>query len=211
MDDIKSRAENLEMTRQYYEKNADSFFQDTKDLKLDHVYQPFLSLLPAGGRILDAGCGSGRDSLYFKNLGFKVTAFDASKKLVELGTSLLGQQVLHLTFEEISFEEEFDGIWASASLLHVPGKKMPVILQKLEKALKNGAFFFCSYKYGMGEKLTRGRLFNFYNESTFSNLIKKYSRLEIVDIKKTEDSRKERAGEHWLNVTLRKENKSRKP
>src|SRR5262245_39734911 len=94
-------------TLNYYQQNAEQYYQETVTLDLSHLYGPCLSLLPEGGKILDAGCGSGRDSLYFKHQGFQVTAFDACAAFVELSTKLIEQPVLHLSYQELSFEDEF--------------------------------------------------------------------------------------------------------
>ena len=96
----------------------------------------FLKLLPKNGKILDAGCGSGRDSLFFKQQGYDVVSFDISKELVDLASRLIGQKVLHMSFGDLDFENEFHGIWASASLLHIPQEEMDDVLEKLSRALK---------------------------------------------------------------------------
>jgi 2-polyprenyl-3-methyl-5-hydroxy-6-metoxy-1,4-benzoquinol methylase len=101
-------------TIDYYNENAESFFSDTISVDMTALYEPFLNLLPENAHILDAGCGSGRDSLYFLRNGYKVTAIDASEKLSELASKLLKQTVLNIGFQEMEIENEFDGIWASA-------------------------------------------------------------------------------------------------
>ena len=126
---------NEDSTVKYYNENAHDFINDTFNANMEHLYGPFLAEIPKGSKILDAGCGSGRDSLYFKQHGYEIVAFDASEKMVKLGSKLVGKPVFKLSFDEISFEEEFDGIWASASLIHIPKKRILPILAKLEKAL----------------------------------------------------------------------------
>jgi 2-polyprenyl-3-methyl-5-hydroxy-6-metoxy-1,4-benzoquinol methylase len=75
-----------------------------------------------GGRILDAGCGPGRDALAFAERGYELIAFDASTAMVRVARERVGSRiVVHLMrFEDLNGQSEFDGIWACASLLHVP-------------------------------------------------------------------------------------------
>ena len=90
-----------EATQHYYEEHAQSTFERMQAVQPggEH-YAPFLALIPAGGQILDAGCGSGRDSRFFIQKGYGVTAMDGAAALGRLAAESLGQAVLHLTFEE---------------------------------------------------------------------------------------------------------------
>lgn len=193
------------MTINYYDKNAQSFYEGTVNANMDELYQPFLALLPAGASILDVGCGSGRDSLYFFRQGFKVKPLDGSEELVKLAATLIGQPVFHLSFAEINFVEEFDAIWACASLLHVPRSEIREIIEKLERALKVGGKFYCSFKYGNKEEVRDGRFFNYYNEISFEELIVCFSSLKVVKLWKSCDVRPGRGEEYWLNCILNKE------
>jgi SAM-dependent methyltransferase len=123
----------LRLTLDYYEQNAEAFDQRTRDIDLSPLYQEFLPLLPPGGFILDAGCGTGRDSAEFLKRGFRVLAMDASKAMVQRAVRRIGQPVLHISFAQMQFSNEFDGIWASASLLHVPKREMPQVFQDLHE------------------------------------------------------------------------------
>ncbi len=192
------------MTIAYYDEHAEEFYANTVGANMEQFYAPFLALLPPGCRILDAGCGSGRDSLHFLACGYTVTAFDAAAALVRLSSRLLNQPVLHLTFQQVAFEEEFEGIWACASLLHVPRDEMDDVLRRLTRALTPGGILFASFKYGDGEGERNGRFFNSYDEASFGALVARHPALEVVDVWKTEDVRGERTGEFWLDVLLRK-------
>lgn len=119
----------------YYDEHAEDYCESTVALDMEALYRPFLELLPEGARILDAGCGSGRDSLYFQGLGYNVTTFDASEEMVRLSSRLLGRRTLKMRFQELAFEEEFDGVWACASLLHVNRGEMKEVLQRLARSL----------------------------------------------------------------------------
>ena len=91
----------------------------------------FLIHVPAGGDILDAGCGSGRDALAFHRAGYRVTAFDASPEMCRMARQYTDLPVIQMTFQEMTWRSAFDGIWACASLLHVPQVELPDVLGTL--------------------------------------------------------------------------------
>ena len=168
------------------------------------LYGPFLDLLPSGAHILDAGCGSGRDTLYFREHGYNVTAFDASTELAALASQLTGQPVLTLRFQEIEFADAFDGIWACASLLHVSRADIHSVLDKLAGALRLGGVMFLSFKNRDGEWEEGGRFFNGYDVRSFEALVREHPVLSVTSIWTSEDVRPERRSEKWLNGLLRR-------
>ena len=139
-------------TIRYYDEHADDYIRGTIGLEMQSLHEPFLDLLPAGGRILDAGCGSGRDSQVFINRGYRVTSIDASKKMVAATTQLTGQPALQMRLQDISFADEFDGIWACASLLHVPFVELTLVLQVFARALRSSGICYASFKDVVGER-----------------------------------------------------------
>jgi SAM-dependent methyltransferase len=193
------------MTIEYYDKNSEKYFEDTVNLDMERHYSTFLELIPDRAAILDAGCGSGRDTLYFRKKGYSVVAFDYSAELVKKASEFTGENILHLSFKDIQWKEEFDGIWACASLLHVPKKDIDDVFDRLADALKRGGVLFASFKLGEGEDIKKERLFNYYTESTMRILIQKHPRLVITRIWITEDVRDDRKGEYWLNMLLKKD------
>ncbi len=194
----------MDPTIKYYDENAITFFENTKDADMKRVYELFLKYLPLGAKILDLGCGSGRDTKYFLQKGYDVVAVDGSIEMVKLSTEFTGKQTLHLTFDEINFNEEFDGVWACASLLHVPRNKIDSIFKKIYLALKKSGVFYPSYKYGNKEEIRNGRFFNNYDKKSFNELLKNHPYFSILEMKITFDVRKGRENEKWLNVVLRK-------
>lgn len=191
-------------TLAYYEANAQRFFQDTYDVDMSSLYKPFLALLRPGAHILDAGCGSGRDSLTFLTRGYEVTAMDASTDMAKLASRLIAQPVLRLSFDQIQFQERFDGVWACASLLHVPGHGLPTVLERLGMALKAGGVMYVSFKYGGGEAVKGGRLFNDYDEGSLKDLLRSRPEFGILKVWRTMDLRPDCDDVTWLNVLLRK-------
>ena len=189
-------------TIEYYNKNADKYYENTVNVDMSPLYKEFLKHIKDQGHILDAGCGSGRDSLYFLKQGYEVTAMDGSKKLSQLSSELLDQEVKCMKFEDINYENKFDGIWACASLLHVKRENMESIFSKLINSLKTKGILYSSFKYGNKEVFRSGRLFNYYNEESFKNLVNKFESLSIIKLWKTEDLRKNRENEYWLNTLL---------
>lgn len=104
----------------YYNKNAKNFFDRTVDVDVQDLYQKFLKHVRNHGRILDAGCGVGRDSKFFLSKGYEVLPFDGSLEMVKLTSSLLGIDALHVLFQNIHFSNEFDAVWANAPCCMCP-------------------------------------------------------------------------------------------
>jgi len=193
-------------TRKYYTDKAKEFFDSTVSIDMGNLYQPFLELMPQNAKILDAGCGSGRDSLYFMKKGFSVTAFDYSKEMVQLSSDLIGKPVLLMSFDDINFDEEFDGIWACASLIHVGKKEMKDVIEKLIRALKPEGILYASFKYGDKEEIRNDRLFSDFTETSFQRLISEIPSLELIKSWKTADVRADRKNECWFNILMRRTN-----
>ena len=124
-------------TINFYDKNAEAYAALTVTADMSRAYEKFLAYLPCGAKVLDAGCGSGRDSLFFMRQGYRVTMLDASAAMCRCAEKLTGQKALHKTFAEINFDKQFDGIWANASLLHVPEQELEKVLKILYRALKD--------------------------------------------------------------------------
>ena len=195
------------MLNNYYNKNAISFFNETVNADLSALYQHFLPLLRAGAHILDAGCGSGRDTHFFIQQGFQVTAFDASESLVTKATEYTGINVSLNTFDNFQKESlkpnEFDAVWACASLLHVPSVQMFDTFVNLSNQLKADGLFYCSFKYGSSDIERNGRYFTNADEQRLSIFIKK-TNLVIDKTWITADVRPDRQDEKWFNAILKK-------
>lgn len=188
----------------YYEDNAEKFISSTRDVDMSELWTDFVQLLPPGCSVLDAGCGSGRDSLHFLRLGFQVTAFDLSPSMVESAGTLTGLQVHQLSFQEISWENQFDGIWANASLLHVPRQEMREVFSRLHRALGPEGILFCSYKNRKADFSEDGRSFTCYTPQALEELIDSLTLFDIITIRETCDRRPGKNDQVWTNAFLRK-------
>lgn len=188
-------------TNKYYQDNASSFCSATVDIDMTAIYQKFLPLIPKGGAILDVGCGSGRDALYFKTNGYQVTAIDASAELCDLASQLLNQQVHCMSFENIIWQNQFDAVWACASLLHVPKAQLASTLRRLAKSLKAGGLMYASFKYGEAERVKGGRSFTDMTEETFKEILQSVPELSLKESWVTVDRRVD-SDQNWLNVIL---------
>lgn len=192
-------------TSAYYDAHASEYCTHTIAVDMSGLYAPFLELICAGGRVLDVGCGSGRDSLAFLQRGFSVVSMDASVEMVKATTALTRQDALQLTFDQIEFESEFDGIWACASLLHVSRRDLDAVLVRLTRALRLNAVLYMSFKYGESERLEHGRFFNDLNEPLMKLVLADHPCLELVKLSITDDVRNERQGsQQWLNALVRR-------
>lgn len=191
-------------TLDFYNKQATQYVAETVDLDVSNIRNLFLNLIPEDSHILDLGCGSGRDSRFFLDHGYSVTAVDASDELAILASEFIGKTVENLSFQEIDFSETFDGIWACASLLHCPKSAMGGVMQRMIKALKTNGIIYMSFKYGTDERIDdRGRFFSDYTEADMSKLLAEYADLQIVEI--FTETKPLRSGfQTWLNVFARK-------
>ena len=187
-------------TLEYYNENSEKFLADTANVEFGDLQSRFTLMLPAGGRVLDLGCGSGRDSLAFLKAGFEVDAVDGSSRMVEAAKSLTGLDVVQALFDEYEPDGLYDGIWACSSLLHVASDDLPFLIEKYSKALKSNGIFYLSFKLGDYEGMRNGRWFTDLTEESFRELVGKIEGIEISGIDITADVRLDRADEKWLNA-----------
>ena len=164
------------MSLDYYDAHAKEYAELTVKADMSPAYDRFLAYLPAGAAILDAGCGSGRDSLCFMKKGYDVTMLDASEGMCNCAEELTGRKALCMGFHEIEFADRFDGIWACASLLHVSEKELENVLVKFHRALKRDGVLYASWKYGEAERMDGGR---FYCDMTEEKLRRVLARLGL--------------------------------
>lgn len=195
----------MDKTIDYYNRNAEKFAAGTLKVDFGKIQDLFLNKLPAGACILDFGCGAGRDTKYFMERGFQAEAIDGSGELCKIARGYTGNQVKHQLFQELDETEKYHGIWACASLLHVPGAELDSVFQKMEKALKKDGILYVSFKYGTFEGERNGRYFTDMTEDTLKELTEKIPNLVQEEQWITSDVRPGREDEKWLNIILRKQ------
>ena len=193
----------MNQTLSYYADNAGKFAADTLAVDFSATQERFLTRLPSGAAILDFGCGSGRDTIFFLERGCQVTAVDGSPELCVIASANTGIPVRQILFQELSDVDTYDGIWACASILHVPSTELPDVFRRMITALKPGGIIYTSFKYGTFEGVRNGRWFTDFTEEAFAAFIKQFPELTIEEQWISADVRPGRSDEKWLNVILR--------
>lgn len=193
----------VDKTLEYYQKNADLFVEGTVSADMHDAQMRFLRMLPPHAYILDFGCGSGRDAKAFLDQGYQVDAVDGSPELCCIASGLIGKPVKQMLFDDLSVSNQYDGIWACASILHLPRRDLVDVLPKISNALKTDGVLYASFKYGSYEGMRDGRYFTDFTEESMGNLMDEVPSLLIVDTWITNDVRPERE-ERWINTLARR-------
>ena len=193
----------MNQTSNYYNQHAQAFFENTYQVEMESLYAPFLSYLPEQALILDLGCGSGRDTLAFKKIGYQVEAIDYSAELVKKARELTNIEVRQQSFYDLAENNKYDGIWACASLLHCERDRLTEVLGLIFKALKLNGVCYMSFKYGNTDREKEGRSFTDLNEQQAHELIKQIDQALLLQQWITVDKRPERT-EEWMNILIRK-------
>ena len=167
----------------FYEDNAEDFFRRSVDADMARGHADFTALAAPGGRM---------------------TPIEASAKLAALASAHTGLPVEVMTFDQIAWRAEFDGVWACASLLHVPRADLPATLGRLRDALVPGGVLWMSFKYGTQERQANGRHFTDMDEDLAQALVADVEGLALISMAVTEDARDDRPGERWLSVLCRR-------
>ena len=194
----------MNKTLTYYNTNTSSFVESTQLVQMTEAWSRFTAKLPASSIILDFGCGSGRDTKYFREHGYQVEAIDGSEKLCKVASAYTGITVKKQLFTELSEVQKYDAIWACSSILHATSDELVIIMRKIWTALKDNGFIYTSFKYGTFEGERNGRYFTDMTEESLSALLNKTTGFFIEEQWITSDVRPGREEEKWLNVILRK-------
>ncbi len=189
-------------TLDYYNNNLQNYIQDTATVDMSPIYDHFLSCIKSGAHILDAGCGSGRDSIYFIDNGYEVTLLDPCEGLAKSAELCTGQLVYRITFQQIQWKSKFDAVWACASLLHVPRNELTDVFKRLARSLKSGGVLYASFKYGDSDRIKESRNFTDLNEEGLNQILNIASDLLLYDSWITDDVRPGRKNEQWFNILL---------
>lgn len=193
----------MDSTIEYYNKNAKKFIESTINIDMSHLYGEFEKNIPSGGKILDLGCGSGRDSKYFLKKGYQVTAVDASETICKATSEYLGIDVLNMNIGNLCITDMFDGIWACASLLHIKKSDMKRVLGDLLRVLNPQGVLYASWKYGEGERTENGKYYSDYDENQIRDLLD----LSEIKYKIWISYDQTRIDVRWINLIAYKDDK----
>ncbi|MBN2794532.1 MAG: class I SAM-dependent methyltransferase, partial [Clostridia bacterium] len=187
----------------YYNKNSDNYINQTFSMDIQHLYDSFIPYMKPSGKLLDLGCGSGRDSNYFSKMGYEVVSVDGSWKMVEHCKNILTNEVILSTFEAYVPQSEFDGIWASASLLHVKKEHVKEIMVKYIRYLKVNGVFYCSFKSDQVDFEEDGRFFTCFTLEEMEILLHNIPHIKVLTLKYSKSL--QNRGFRWLNIILQKQ------
>ncbi len=171
------------VTLDHYNQNADAFWAGTKGHDVAQNYQAFLAPFPKDKTldILDFGCGPGRDVRYFKSLGHRAVGLDGSEAFCNMARQYTRCQILQQNFLSLELPRHaFDGVFANASLFHVPSQELPRVLDDLHAALRPGGVLFLSNPRGHDEGWS-GQRYGHYMQFDTSKLFLQEAGFEVID------------------------------
>ncbi|RZI83346.1 MAG: class I SAM-dependent methyltransferase [Rubrivivax sp.] len=154
-------------TLDHYNQQAEQFWQGTRDHDVRQNIDALLRHIEAHApfTILDLGCGPGRDLKTFTDLGHHAIGLDGAARFADMARAHSGCQILHQSFLELDLPSEyFDGVFANASLFHVPSQALPRVLGQLRDTLKPGGVLFSSNPRGQGQEGWSGGRYGAYHD-----------------------------------------------
>jgi SAM-dependent methyltransferase len=170
-------------TLAFYAKEADAYGRRADRMGTPPALLDFAARLPKEAAVLDLGCGTGRDTRALIDAGFLVTAVDGSPEMAREAETRIGRPVRVQLFEDLDDVEAFDGIWANASLLHVPRSALPDVLARVHRALKPHGLLFASFKSGGKEgRDILGRYYNYLNDDELAAHLRAAGAWSSIDL-----------------------------
>ena len=182
-------------TSAHYNINAKKYYDRKVVFNRQHLYDWFTPHLRQGGRVLDAGCGPGLDIQAFLDRGYIVEAIDASREMVKLAIQHSHHPVSCISFEEMEFNEYFDGIWANASLVHYSMEKLLQIFPRFIRALKDDGYWYIVFRHGSGIHMYGQIPFHLHTETSLQALFDLFPELQKVDTRVRGD---------WISCIVKK-------
>lgn len=191
-------------TIQYYNLHASDFINDTRNVDFTKIQDRFLQYIQPGGLILDLGCGAGRDTKYFLNRGFRVEAVDGSEEICRAASAYTGIEVRQMLFQDLHEQNRYNGIWACASILHLPRKILPQMFQQMRDALQRNGVIYASFKEGTFEGYRDGRYYTDRTEESLQDILNQAEGLTAEELWTSGDVREDKGDQKWINMILRK-------
>ena len=189
--------------KNWYDHATDDWINATRNADMSKHYDMFLNNIEKSAEILDIGCGSGRDTKYFIEHGFKTTSLDNSKKMCNLTKKYAGKKsnVLNVDILEIDETHTFDAIWAMASFVHMQENTLKSAFEKINKILKPGGVFYTCLKEVANEYVDDlGRI---YPKTSVHMLKEHLTNAGFVDIETYSTDDKLGRGNNWINLLAR--------
>lgn len=169
-------------TLEIYAREAPNYANHTKDDRASGFLKPFLARLPPGATVLDLGCGSGWAAVTMEEAGFDVHALDACPEFAAIASPKLRRPVRVASFEAVTEQAAYDGIWASGALLHVAKRNLPGLLDQLATALRPNGLLCATFKDGDGETRDKlGRFYAYYHLDELQRLVEATPNLDWLD------------------------------
>lgn len=194
----------MSSTIDYYNSHADEYYRTTVDADLDSARRRFAEYLQIDARVIDMGCGSGRDVLAFRNMGFNAVGLDASEGLAQLAEEKLAIPVITADMSSWITDEPYDGIWCCASLMHLDEEDCKSFFSNLKYNLKLGGVLYISVKSGIETGIdATGRYMKNFTEEDIQKLVDNACALRVAELWYTEDTLS-RKDFRWLNVIITK-------
>lgn len=173
---------------QFYNSNAQEYAGTRAHVSPGFAMQRerFISLLPEHAHILEIGAGHGRDARYFLDHGLRMTITEPSFGLAQIAAKTTGAPIFMLPAQNIGFQKQFDGVWASASLIHVPAEELRSTFLAIKRAMKVGGIFHASFLRGVGtddvpERIADGRYFNRASEAMLRRIVSSIDGLQVME------------------------------
>jgi SAM-dependent methyltransferase len=190
-------------TLQFYRDNAQSYADWAKAPSARLVN--FMKMLPAGADVLELGCGAGNHSAVMLDAGFNVRSTDGSPEMAEVASHRLGRPVETMLFDQLDAREAYDGVWASACLLHAPRDELPEILSRIHRALKPSGVFYASFKAGDHDgRDSLGRYYNYASQERLEAAYTQAGRWQTIAIDTSEIKSFDEAPATMLHLLMRK-------
>lgn len=190
-------------TIDYYNKHAEEYCLQTVMADMQLHYDAIKPYIKKGTALLDLGCGSGRDSNYFRKLGCNVISVDGSIEMCSIANRLFNLNAQNIDFSQLDYSNAFEVVWACASLLHVPRNEIDNVLQRIYRALRENGILYASFKYGNAERVDGERFYNDYDENSVKELFCKNKRFQVLHIWITKDVRDD-YNQKWINVLCKR-------
>ena len=187
---------NKEITKESYQSTAQEFARNVADLAPMGSIDQFKKLLPPKAKVIDIGCGSGRDAKVFTSMGLDVLGIDYSSNLLEIAKVTAPSADFQLKdIETMTLPAaSFDGAWSACSLGHIPKNKILDVLKQIHSLLKDNGHFYLALKKGSGEILEKDsryegkieKFWSYYEEDELKNLLQsaKFKILDFASVEK---------------------------